>query len=120
MARVIHLRNWNRSDPNQVYIGRAGKGLKGTFGNPVVVGKLCPVCRSVHSTAGSTLQCYEADLVARMVRDPGFQTQVVGLRDKTLVCFCAPGPCHGDVLARMSDEVCTAGPVHVEDVGVPA
>ena len=113
MARVIHIRDWNRRDRNQVYIGRPGQGLPGPFGNPVVVGKLCPVCRNVHSTPGSTLACYEADLVARMVRDPVFQQQVRSLRGKTLVCFCAPGPCHGDVLARFSDELAPCAPTAV-------
>lgn len=105
MARVIHIKDWNRRDPNQVYIGRAGHGLAGTFGNPVVVGKICPVCESVHGTAGSTLACYEADLMVRLVQDRGFQAQVAGLKGKTLVCFCAPKPCHGDVLARVAEEL---------------
>lgn len=105
MARVIHIRDWNRADPEQVYIGRPGRGLAGPFGNPVAAGRTCPVCGGVHGLPGATLACYEQDLRRRLAQEPVFREAVAGLHSKTLVCFCSPRPCHGDVLARVSAEL---------------
>lgn len=99
MTRVIHIRNWNPSNPDHIYIGRAGKALPGPFGNPVRVGYPCICCGQVHLTAGSTLPCYEAWLKGRLASDAAFREAVAGLHNRVLVCFCKPGPCHGDVLA---------------------
>lgn len=36
---------------------------------------------------------------------PDLMAELPDLRGKILGCFCKPGPCHGDVLARMADEL---------------
>lgn len=36
-----------------------------------------------------------------IVKQPDIQTRLIGLRGKRLGCYCAPRPCHGDVLARL-------------------
>lgn len=115
MARVIHIREYEPGNPEQVYIGRPQpwRGLTGPFGNPVAIGRTCPECGRVHASAGSTLPCYEAYLVNRLVRDPVFQAQVAGLRGKILACFCKPGPCHGDVLARWAEQVAQGASVQL-------
>lgn len=74
--------------PGSVYIGRPSK-----WGNPFVLkdGESREEC----------LRKYEAwltsrpDLVADVKRE---------LRGKSLVCFCAPELCHGDVLIRIANE----------------
>jgi hypothetical protein len=86
-----------------VYIGRAGRGLDGTFGNPVAIGRPCPECGATHTEGGSTLACYERYLVRRIASDPAFKNRVLMLRGKRLGCFCAPRPCHGQVLAAWVD-----------------
>jgi hypothetical protein len=106
-TKVIHIRNakpgfkkQNGDQQNEVYIGRPG-----TFGNPVAINKRCPVCGNIHRTAGTTLPCYEEWLLARIAAEPDFKAAVLGLKGKTLVCFCKPGPCHGDVLAKYTNAV---------------
>ena len=92
MTTVIHI-NWAPKEwsdnPNYVYIGRAGHGMSGYFGNPVKVegGK-----------RGSTLKLYRKYLEHRLMTDDEFCERVKELKGKTLVCFCKPKPCHGDIL----------------------
>jgi hypothetical protein len=83
-----------------VYIGRKGKGGDGFFGNPIQVGKTCPICTSVHVGSGSTLSCYKEHLKYRMKTEPGFVEKLRALRGKKLACFCKPKPCHGDVMIK--------------------
>lgn len=93
---------WQK-DERYVYIGRAGKGMDGYFGNPVAVGKTCIVCGKTHVGGGETLPCYEVWLKRRLVADKKFAEKVKALKGKVLVCFCKPKPCHGDVLLRYMD-----------------
>lgn len=96
------------SSPQYQYIGRAGRGLDGPFGNPCIIGRTCPECGGVHSDGGSALACYEKNLHRRIKEDKAFRGRLNdpverarkqwGLR---LVCFCSPKPCHGDVLAKV-------------------
>lgn len=99
---VIHINQSTRSD-DEVYIGRAGKGQPGLFGNPVVIGKPCVVCNEVHSNRGSTLPCYEEYLLSRLAVDQQFAKKFSELKNKTLVCFCKPQFCHGDIMAKVLD-----------------
>ena len=100
-TRVIHFRDWDRSDPNSVYIGRAvpRKGLKASpWANPFRVHedrnhRDCVLVFRIWS--GASL-----DPEAVWIRE-----HVHELRGKTLVCWCKPDhPCHGDALAEMAEE----------------
>ena len=78
--------------PYDVYIGRVPnrKGLKDEgWGNPFKEG--------VHGTREEVIDLY----AAWIVKQPDIQTRLIGLRGKRLGCYCAPLPCHGDVLARL-------------------
>jgi hypothetical protein len=97
---VVNIRHGGKYE---VYIGRAGKGQRGDYGNPVCVGKRCPICGGVHAGGGETLPCYTKYLKQRLETDPAFKLQVESLRGKVLACFCHPAPCHGHVLARYLD-----------------
>jgi len=105
---VIHIRNtpvdW-QNNPEFVYIGRAGHGNDGYFGNPVAIGRKCPVCGDTHRDGGSTLPCYSKYLANRLGTDQEFKARVKTLDGKTLVCFCAPKPCHGNVLAQVAEDL---------------
>ena len=105
VTRVVHVRDWVKSDPTHVYVGRAGHGQDGSFGNPVARGRPCPECAQVHQAAGDTLACYGRYLERRLAADDAFKARVASLRSKTLVCFCVPGPCHGDLLAAAADRL---------------
>ena len=88
-----------------VYIGRAGKGLPGYFGNPIVPGRQCLVCRRVHPTKQATLACFEQYATKRVETDPIYASRVAALSGKRLFCFCAPSPCHGDILEKLAGRV---------------
>lgn len=96
---VIHIRDATGA-AHEVYIGRPRPGIpEGPFGNPITKGNPCPVCGKVHAAPGSTLPCYRKWLWGKMQEDLLFRQQIKDLWGKTLVCYCAPDPCHGDVLA---------------------
>ncbi len=111
MTKVISLKQSTKS-PDEIYIGRAGKGREGYFGNPIVKGNVCIVCNEIHEAAGETLLCYTTWLKNKIATDEEYADMVEGLRGKTLVCFCRPKEgfqgklmCHGQVLAGLLDGV---------------
>jgi hypothetical protein len=102
-TKVIHIRDSTKAE-DEVYIGRAGKGHAGQYGNPVVIGKICPICNLAHHDRGATLPCYEEYLLGRLAADEKFAETFWKLKGKTLVCFCKPNPCHGDIMAKILDK----------------
>jgi hypothetical protein len=88
-TRVIHIRD-KKCTPDEVYIGRGS-----IFGNPFKLAS--------GATRGSTLVKYRAYLSEKLRSDDEFRDAVLALKDKTLVCFCKPLPCHGDILAEYID-----------------
>jgi len=93
---VVNLRN----SAYDVYIGRAGHGKSGYFGNPIIRGKKCQECGEIHWNDGDTLQCYRQYFESRLHFDKAFKDLILGLRGKILGCFCKPKPCHGDIIAE--------------------
>lgn len=75
-----------RSEPHDVYVGRGSK-----WGNPYRIG--------VHGTREEVIALYEKRLLA----SPTLMSALGELRGKVLGCYCAPLPCHGDVLARLAN-----------------
>ncbi len=90
----------NSLGPGVIYIGRAGRGQSGVFGNPVRVGQPCPVCRNVHPDGGSTLPCFRLYFRRRLASDPQFRRAVLGLAGQRLWCPGCRGRllCHGQVM----------------------
>lgn len=99
-TRVINIRD-AQGAPNEIYVGRAGHGIPGPFGNPIAFEKLCPICSSVHRVTqrAQLLACYKVWLWKKLQEDKEFAESVARLAGKTLVCFCKPVDCHGDILA---------------------
>lgn len=87
-TKVVNIKRY-RCD---VYIGRAGRGYDGYFGNPF---RLMP-----GEARGSTLAEYRDYFHKRLESDPEFRERIHALKGKTLGCFCKPNPCHGDVIAE--------------------
>ena len=83
---VIHVRDV-RHGMTSVYVGRPSK-----WGNPFVIG--------VDGTREEVIAKYETWLLAQpeLIADA-----VIELKGMALVCFCAPNPCHGDVLRRIAN-----------------
>jgi hypothetical protein len=85
---VVHIK-----DGYDVYIGRAGKGQDGYFGNPF------PLEREAQRSL--VLAKYRDYFQARITSDPEFKRRVEELKGKRLGCFCAPKHrCHGDTIAE--------------------
>jgi hypothetical protein len=76
---VVHCKR-SRYD---VYVGRPSK-----WGNPFHVGR--------DGTRAHVIERYERWLLDQ----PELVAALDELRGKTLGCWCAPQPCHADVLAR--------------------
>ncbi len=92
-------------EPYDVYIGRAGKGQSGYFGNPVKVERLCFMCGETHAK-GETLPCFERYARERIANDPEYKREVLNLYGKRLGCFCAdPLKCHGSILEKLTEEL---------------
>lgn len=88
ITTVVNIRN---SDYD-VYIGRAGNGKDGYFGNPIklVAGE----------SRGSTIEMYKQYFYKRLKNDREFRGKILDLKGKTLGCFCKPHACHGDIIAN--------------------
>jgi hypothetical protein len=78
-----------------VYIGRAGKGLDGYFGNPHRLPK-----KASPDDRARVLGQFATYFLGRIQGDADFRKRVLALRGKALGCFCAPAPCHGDIIVE--------------------
>jgi hypothetical protein len=67
-----------------VYIGRPSR-----WGNPFVIGK--------DGTRAEVIEKYRQHVLS----SPELLAGLESLRGKTLLCFCKPLPCHGDVLIEL-------------------
>ena len=56
--------------------------------------------RTVRGYRVSAVKRYRAYFQRRVARDPEFKRRVLGLKGKTLGCFCKPLACHGDVIVE--------------------
>lgn len=91
---VINIRDAPRGwmdDPKYTYIGRAGAGFSGEWGNPYVI--------SFEKHRDKVLDLYKIwldrqsrEYKLRMIHD---------LEGQILVCFCSPKRCHGDIIIEL-------------------
>ena len=79
-----------RTSSFDVYIGRAGKGQDGKWGNPFSTG-----------TREENIKNFEEYLV----NNKELMQDLHELRGKRLGCFCKPRACHGDVLKKYADNL---------------
>jgi len=87
-TRVVNI----KYEDYDVYIGRAGRGNDGYFGNPFIL--------SANEKRGSSIEKYRTYFYERMKTDDEFRNRINELKGKLLGCFCKPYPCHGDVIAE--------------------
>ena len=87
-TKVVNIKNENYD----VYIGRAGRGQSGYFGNPFRL--------SDCETRGATIERYRSYFYERLKSDQQFREKIHALKGKTLGCFCKPYSCHGDVICE--------------------
>lgn len=84
----VYNRHHNNVPTSAIFIGRPSR-----FGNPFPITE-----RRDRDTAIKMFENYilsNPRLLEKVKRE---------LRDKDLVCYCAPLPCHGDVLLRIANE----------------
>lgn len=108
-TQVVHI-----NEPYDVYIGRAGYGLDGYFGNPFRADAKTPCrrCKRIHAKRSDTLPCYIDWFHDRILKDATFRRRVHELKDKRLACFCRPRAgfqgrlmCHGQIIAGYLDGI---------------
>jgi len=85
MAKVLNKMHGG-VPPGAVYIGRPSK-----WGNPFVIGR--------DGSRDEVIAKYRAWLL----RNDRLMAALPELRSKDLVCWCAPAPCHGDVLIALAN-----------------
>tara|TARA_Y100000310_G_C20629334_1_gene787715 strand:- start:1058 stop:1327 length:270 start_codon:yes stop_codon:yes gene_type:complete len=86
MTKVIHIRD-GQDTPDEVYIGRGSM-----WGNPFKIGR--------DGDRAGVIEKYR-DYAKKNDR---LLKHLEELRDKTLMCFCKPHACHGDVLIEMLED----------------
>ncbi len=87
-AAVVNI----RKELFDVYIGRAGRGQSGYFGNPFSIG--------AGVTREHAIESFRQYFYQRIENDREFSKRVEELRGKRLGCFCKPLACHGDVIVE--------------------
>ena len=92
-TRVVNI----RKESYDVYIGRAGHGKDGYFGNPFRL--------EATMAKGGTLDCYRKYFYHRLSTDEEFRRRIGELQGKALGCFCKPNPCHGDIIKEYLDRM---------------
>lgn len=102
---VVNVKDVSLESTDVVYIGRAGNGRAGPFGNPHPIGK-CYTCNTSHDREGS-IRAYKRYFWQRVNEDREFLAEVLKLQGKKLACFCTPKACHGDIIKAFLDWVTT-------------
>lgn len=87
MPKVLNARDVGFDVQNAVYVGRPSD-----FGNPFSV---------KHFTREQCISKFEK----LVLRDEDFILRIkTELKGKDLICWCAPLPCHADVLLRIANQ----------------
>ncbi|AGG58238.1 hypothetical protein VPDG_00077 [Vibrio phage henriette 12B8] len=97
MATVVNL----NKEEYDVYIGRAGYGLDGYYGNPFSIHATDPLFKVNSRT--EAIAKHKDYAIRKFNVDAEFRARVIQLYGKRLGCFCHPRGCHGDILAELSN-----------------
>lgn len=97
MPKVYNKRHSDAPE-DAVYVGRPTK-----WGNPYKVGKCYSLWlnrKSIPFTHEDAVSAY----IQHLNDSPDLREQLEELRGKDLVCWCAPEPCHADVLLEYANK----------------
>jgi hypothetical protein len=89
MATTVVNKRTHKPTANDVYVGRPS-----AFGNPFRLTQERYRGECINAYTDWIMQPAQEALRVRMKRE---------LRDKTLVCWCAPRKCHADIIAWIVD-----------------
>lgn len=84
--KVVNVRSGKYYAPQDIYVGRPSK-----WGNPFTIGK--------DGTREEVIAKYREWVLDQV----GLMEEIRTLRGKNLVCWCAPLPCHADVLLELAN-----------------
>jgi len=91
MTTVVNKRSAEYiSVEDKAYIGRGS-----IWGNRYQIGK--------DGDRDEVIELYRGWFNDKIENDPVFREETLKLKDKTLVCFCKPKRCHGEVIAEWLD-----------------
>ena len=94
---VINIRDAPKGwmhDPRYTYIGRAGAGFDGKWGNPIIL-RSEKARENVYEAYKLWLYKQPRKFLLEMVHD---------LEGQILVCFCKPKLCHGDAIVELIEK----------------
>lgn len=94
MTTVVHC----RKEPFDTYIGRPSK-----WGNPYTHLSAAAEREGMELVASvdEAIEAYQEWIMEQ----PELLKDLHELKGKRLGCWCKPGPCHGDVLAELADNL---------------
>lgn len=97
---VVNVRSVGTAAPDIVYIGRAGRlAPDARWGNPFVIAVRSP---PVEDARRAVIDDFRAWVTHSISPEACYIRDHIGdLTGKRLACFCAPEPCHGDVLVEL-------------------
>jgi len=102
--------NVKHPQAGDVYIGRAGRGgrTRSLWANPY---EQDTATTRKDGTRAEVIAKFTEDLLGDKGRLAGLDllARIPELRGKRLVCYCAPLPCHGDILAELANAPKRAG-----------
>lgn len=99
-----NLQEW-MNDSDNVYIGRSGvvfidkqrfPKISSNFANPFKIGK--------DGNRDEVIQKYETYIRNKLKNNHILQQELIEMKGKKLGCWCAPDPCHGNVLIQLIEE----------------
>lgn len=94
MCQVVNIRKVDKDAPDVVYIGRGS-----AWGNPYSHKDGTKADVQVASV-GDAIQMYRRWLWWQIKQGIVTTQMLVELDGKRLACYCAPNPCHGNVIKR--------------------
>ncbi len=102
MGKVVRVKDADLNDPNTVYIGRAGRGQSGEFGNPFPVDSSIRDPKAKIEEVKRVVAQYGEWLTNKIKTDPEYANKIYALKGKTLAC---PGGepndiCHGQEIFK--------------------
>jgi hypothetical protein len=87
MPRVLNKRH-DKIPADAVYVGRPSK-----WGNPFKIGR--------DGTREEVIEKYSTYIQSKIYNS---QLNIEELRGRDLVCWCAPQPCHADILIELANK----------------
>lgn len=81
VGKVVH-----KKEPHDIYVGRPSK-----WGNPFIIGR--------DGNREQVIAKYKKWIITQ----PNLMAEIHTLKGKTLACWCAPLPCHADILMELAN-----------------